>query len=96
MQIEQVSIAIPSQLGSQAEDRASGSQAKHPMDMRIMTEQGHVLALGEDSDLGVGPSMPNSTQKWRGKEDVADRAEANRQDVRRSGVGHRLKLQRER
>jgi hypothetical protein len=62
-----------------------------------MAEQRDVLALREHGDACSGMRVADRPQEWGDEEDVSDRAEANRQNVRRAGsVWHAEKVQRER
>jgi hypothetical protein len=88
-----MSVSVAPELGGKSDERAAGSQAEYPMDVWVMAEQGDILPLGQYGDSGAGMSVPDGAQEWCSEEDVADRAEANHQNVRRCGsVGHGEKL----
>jgi hypothetical protein len=84
-------IVIAPELGGEAQQRAARCQAQHQVDMRIVTEERNIFALGQHRDPGSRMSVPNDTKQRRGKENVSDGAEAECQDIwNGGGVGHGL------
>jgi osmotically-inducible protein OsmY len=50
--------------------------------MRVVTEEGDVFLLGHERNPAVRVTAPNGAEQWSGQKDVADRAEADGEDVR--------------
>ena len=89
MQIEPMGEGSSSNLPGKIAQRPTGSERDDAVHVWIVAEQRRVSRLGDHGQPGVTVALPDRAEQGSGQEDVADRAEAHGQDIRRwRSVGH--------
>ena len=85
MQIKPVAESATLELPAERGERLGLLPADDLGDAGIVLEQRGEGGLGDDGNPGIGMALPQNAEQGRHEQNVADGAEADKEDVRRHG-----------
>ena len=85
MQVQPVTESATLELPPEPRERVGLLPADHLGDAGVVAQQRSKRGFGDDGDPGIGMALPQGAEQGRHEQNVADGAEADKQDGRRHG-----------